>query len=604
MDQILDFFSKLLDVRDWPPRWHCGKWTEFHGWLYIISDLLIWTAYFAIPLVIIRYVSRKKNIQFTRLYFLFAAFILACGATHFLDAVAFWIPVYRLSALVRFITGIVSWVTVFYLVKQLPVIFSLRSQSALEAEITERKRTEQALKKSRKDYELLIGGVKDYAIFMLDTEGKVASWNSGAEHIKGYKWAEIIGKPISVFYTPEQLQQDEPQKNLQQALLHGKFETEGWRVRKDGTLFWADVIFTALYDEENRFYGYAKVTKDISEKRKAEERILFLASIASNIQDPYISTDNKGMITRWNKAAELLLGWKAEDVVGKAGTEILKIDYLQTTRELVIESFNEKKYWQGEVVYHTRTGRPVHVLVTVSQLLDADGNIAGNLALVKDITERKKVEEVLSKLNLELEQKVKERTEAYRQSEAQYRHLFQNNPMPMWVLSLDDFRFLDVNEMAMLQYGYSRQEFLSMSALEIRPEEDRDAFSRSDHILTSGNPHYNKGIWRHRKKDGTVILVEIIGHEILFEGMHARLILAKDVTEQKQAEQKIISLNEVLEEKVAMRTEELKRSNEELEAFSYSGSHCYFFFQYFIQGNYFLFSLFLFGNIFCQYKTG
>jgi PAS domain-containing protein len=103
MDQILEFFSHLLDSSDWPPRWHCGRWTEFHGWLYIVSDLLIWSAYFTIPLVIIRYLSKKQGIKFVWLYFLFAAFILACGATHFLDAIAFWIPVYRLNALVLLI---------------------------------------------------------------------------------------------------------------------------------------------------------------------------------------------------------------------------------------------------------------------------------------------------------------------------------------------------------------------------------------------------------------------------------------------------------------------------------------------------------------------
>jgi len=121
------FFKKLFDSSDWPPRWHCGQWTD-HGWLYIISDLLIWSAYFTIPVVIIRFISKKQDIRFTRLYFMFAAFILACGATHFLDALAFWIPVYRLNALARFITGVVSWATVFYLVKYLPFVFSLKSQ--------------------------------------------------------------------------------------------------------------------------------------------------------------------------------------------------------------------------------------------------------------------------------------------------------------------------------------------------------------------------------------------------------------------------------------------------------------------------------------------
>ena len=100
---MIEFFSRLFDSSDWPPRWHCGKWSELHGWLYIISDLMIWSAYFAIPIVILRFISKRGEIRFIKLYFLFAAFILTCGITHLLDAVSFWIPLYRLNALTRFV---------------------------------------------------------------------------------------------------------------------------------------------------------------------------------------------------------------------------------------------------------------------------------------------------------------------------------------------------------------------------------------------------------------------------------------------------------------------------------------------------------------------
>lgn len=139
-------FQKLFDTSDWPPRWHCSNWPQFHGWLYIISDLLIWSAYFAIPLFILKYITRKVNAQFVRLYFLFAAFILACGSTHLLDAITFWYPAYRLNALVRFVTGVVSWVTVFQVVTLLPAALSLKTHEQLEREITDRKRAEEELR--------------------------------------------------------------------------------------------------------------------------------------------------------------------------------------------------------------------------------------------------------------------------------------------------------------------------------------------------------------------------------------------------------------------------------------------------------------------------
>ena len=145
MNQILEFFRKLFDTSDWPPRWHCGNWTEFHGWLYIISDLLVWSAYFAIPLIILKFISRRSEAKFVRAYFLFAAFILACGSTHLLDAITFWYPAYRLNALVRFVTGIVSWATVFYTIRILPEAMSLKTHAQLEKEVTERKKAEEEL---------------------------------------------------------------------------------------------------------------------------------------------------------------------------------------------------------------------------------------------------------------------------------------------------------------------------------------------------------------------------------------------------------------------------------------------------------------------------
>jgi signal transduction histidine kinase len=151
MGQLAEFFSKLFDYSDWPARWHCGRWTDFHGWLYIISDLMVWSAYFAIPLIIIRYVVRqRKRIRFDRLYLLFAAFILACGATHFIDALMFWVPMYRVSALIRLITGLLSWMTVFYLIKKLPLAFTLKTTKELEREVEAALQKERALQQQNR----------------------------------------------------------------------------------------------------------------------------------------------------------------------------------------------------------------------------------------------------------------------------------------------------------------------------------------------------------------------------------------------------------------------------------------------------------------------
>ena len=151
MNQVVEFFRGLFDTALWPPRWHCGTWTDFHGWLYILSDLMIWLAYFLIPLIIINYFNSKKaRIRFQKVYLLFAAFILLCGTTHFLDAMMFWTPMYRFNALVRFATGVVSLFTVYHLIKVLPELSRQRTSMELEKEIVLREETEKKLSEANR----------------------------------------------------------------------------------------------------------------------------------------------------------------------------------------------------------------------------------------------------------------------------------------------------------------------------------------------------------------------------------------------------------------------------------------------------------------------
>jgi PAS domain S-box-containing protein len=140
-------------------------------------------------------------------------------------------------------------------------------------DLTERKSAEDALKRSEEQFKLLVQSVTDYAIYMLDSQGHVASWNIGAQRIKGYQPEEIIGAHFSRFYSDEDRDQGEPQKALEVAAEQGHFEKEGWRIRKDGTRFWASVVIDAIRDPSGDLIGYAKITRDISEKRKAEQAL-------------------------------------------------------------------------------------------------------------------------------------------------------------------------------------------------------------------------------------------------------------------------------------------------------------------------------------------
>jgi PAS domain S-box-containing protein len=152
-------------------------------------------------------------------------------------------------------------------------------------EITDHKQSEVALKESEERFRLLLEGVKDYAVLMLSPEGNVLSWNLGAERIIGYKREEIIGKHVSVFYPPEEIQSGNADRALKTAVEEGRVEEEGWRVRKDGTRFWANVVLTALRDEAGNLRGLSKVTRDITERKKAEDSLRHLSGLLLQSQD-------------------------------------------------------------------------------------------------------------------------------------------------------------------------------------------------------------------------------------------------------------------------------------------------------------------------------
>ena len=148
-----------------------------------------------------------------------------------------------------------------------------RLVSSAIRDVTARKLAEEKMLQSEERFRLLVQGVKDYAILMLDPEGRIVSWNEGAQRIKGYTAEEIIGEDFSRFYTPEDIAAGEPARGLKTAQQRGHFENEGWRVRKDGSRFWANLIITAMYGPDGELRGFSKVTRDITERKQAEEKV-------------------------------------------------------------------------------------------------------------------------------------------------------------------------------------------------------------------------------------------------------------------------------------------------------------------------------------------
>src|SRR3954464_5483003 len=171
-------------------------------------------------------------------------------------------------------------------------------------------------------YRLLVESVSDYAIFMLDPGGHIATWNLGAERLKQYTADEIIGQHFSKFYPAVDLAARKPEKELETAIAEGRVEDEGWRIKKDGSRFWALVVITALRDKSGKLVGFAKVTRDLTERRAAEERLRqseeqFRLLIDRVEEYAIYLLDPNGRVATWNAGAEKIKGFTADEIVGK-----------------------------------------------------------------------------------------------------------------------------------------------------------------------------------------------------------------------------------------------------------------------------------------------
>jgi PAS domain S-box-containing protein len=281
---------------------------------------------------------------------------------------------------------------------------------------------------------------------------------------------------------------------------------------------------------------------NIGVRKKAEAKITESAGMFSTLfyRSPVLKAIievSTGKYIDVNDAFVNFSEYTKEEILGKSSIEA-NLPGLPEERRQIIKNIQRDGFVRElEMQFNSKNGKASWVSTNID-LVNLNGKDCF-LSTGTDITKRKIAEENLLTLSEELESIVLERTLELNTSEKRYRYLFENNPMPMWIIDLNTFQFLDVNEMAILQYGYSRQEFLSMTAVDIRPDEDKDLFKQSDHSFKTGSTNYKKGIWNHRKKDGTIIQVEVIGHHIIFEGILARFILSNDVTERMKAIEKL-----------------------------------------------------------------
>lgn len=247
-------------------------------------------------------------------------------------------------------------------------------------------------------HRLLVESVRDYAIFALDTQGYILSWNDGARRFKGYEAEDVIGRHFSIFYPPHLVAAHFPEYELKEAARVGRFEDTGWRIRKDGTRFWANVVITALRDSTGTLLGYAKVTRDLTERRLAEEALRESEQrfrlLVDQVRDYAIFLlDPEGKVVTWNQGAARINGYTATEIIGQHMSVFYPADAVaagKTERELEIAVREGSYEEEGERL--RKGGELFWASVVITALRDEGGRLIGFAKVTRDLTERRAAE--------------------------------------------------------------------------------------------------------------------------------------------------------------------------------------------------------------------
>ena len=325
-----------------------------------------------------------------------------------------------------------------------------RLESRVRERTAELARTNESLQASEERFRFLIEGVQDYAIFMLDLEGHVVTWNAGAERSKGYRAEEIIGRHFTCFYPEEEIARGKPERELQTALAEGRCEDIGWRVRKNGSQFWAKVVITPLYDELGQPRGFSKVTRDITEGKQAEERFRQAVESAPN---GMVMIDSAGKIVLVNAQTERLFGYHRDEMLG------------QPVEKLVPERFrghhpmHRSSYFAEPQVRPMGVGRDLYgrrkdgsefpVEIGLNPIETEVGLLV--LSAIVDITERKQAEDALKETDARLK-------------------LFITHAPAALAMFDRDMRYLAASRRWLSDYGLDDAIILGRSHYEIMPE--------------------------------------------------------------------------------------------------------------------------------------
>ena len=446
---------------------------------------------------------------------------------------------------------------------------------------------EESLRESEERFRLMVEGVKDYAIFMLDPGGCVTTWNDGAERIEGYSEKEILGRHFSTFYPEEDVERGHPEDVLRAALAEGRYVEEGLHVREDGFRFWASAVITTLRDRKGHLKGFSMVVHDTTERKRADDVLRFLAESSATLSSSLDYRDTLANVARL--AVPTLADWCAVDVMEEDGTvERLAVEHSDPEKAALAYELQERYPSDPEMTRGVgkvlRTNEPDMMAEIPEELLDqaamdvehrtimrelglrsymvvpmvARGRSHGAITLVSaesgrryEETDLRLAEELArraalavdnAKLYEEAQREISERRdaeEALLQSEGRYRTVVKQAAEGIFVVDIDTKLILEANVAYRNLLGYSAQDMLGLGlTLYDVVAHDRKSIDQYLQQILEKRVHFI-GERRHRRKDGSLVDVEVSSSVISYGGGEALCVIVHDITERKRSAERL-----------------------------------------------------------------
>lgn len=385
-------------------------------------------------------------------------------------------------------------------------------------------------------FQLLVDAITDYALYMLDPDGRIVTWNSGAERFKGYAPGEIIGQHFSVFFSQEDQEAGLPAHAIATAARDGRFEAEGWRVRKDGSRFWAHAILDAIRGDDGSLLGFAKITRDVTERmereralRESERRFQLLVS---SVEDYAIyMLDPQGHVTTWNAGARRFKGYEADEIIGQHFSRFfLSEDQREGLPARILKAAAEDKRFEMEGWRLRKDGEKFLAHVVVDAIHDEDGSLVGFAKITRDITEKRRLEQ------------------ANYESALQLRMLVQGvRDYAIYMLDTQG-TITSWNPGARAIKGYEEEEAVGQHFSIFYTDEDRERGAPATALATSLREGKFEAEAQRVRKNGSLFWAHVLIDPIFNEaGEHVGFAkITRDIDSKKQAEQELRHTQEAL----------------------------------------------------------